>query len=243
MIDFDAAAIGYERPVLIAAAHRVRSGTISGRLRVMDFRRRTVEEVMVSDARYRLRHPIVLAFYPYVADGKGELVQELGASDLEAPPIAGVGTSFEEAYANWADQFHTHIQTLLSKRPWEMTDEERKNMATVERMIDVPMYNRESPYTYRQIGTVTRRRPIPDRVQWEDGVVESVSLHQMPAEFAAFQNGQRFEAITVRDSTTGQLQRVTYVGRLDPLSLPADDQWEKTPTFAAAPKVSWDAID
>jgi hypothetical protein len=208
-----------------------------------DILRKTLDEVKIGDARYRFRQAITLTFYPYISNGEGELIPEPSQIDLDGFVLTSRGKSLSEAIENWKAEFHTHVQSLLDKRPWEMSENETKDMASIERMIDLPAYLREAPYSIRQIGTVTRRRPIPDRIRWEDGQTEHVNLHQMPAEFAAFRNGQRFEAITVRDSTNGRLRRVVYVGRLDRLNDPVANRWEKTQTFGSIPEGNWNEID
>jgi len=241
MIDFDVSVL-LKLPALVAP-QEMGSGPLAVMQLATDILRKTLAEVKVGEARYRFRRPITLTYYPYTSEGVGELIPEPGQSDPEGLGLTGQGKTFEEALDNWATRLHTHVQTLLSKRPWEMTEDEAKDMATVERMIDMPAHHRETPYFTRQIGMVTRRRPVPDRIQWEDGLVEHVNLHQMPVEFAAFVNGQRFEAITVRDTSNGHLQRVVFVGRLGRLATPKADRWEKTQTFKEIPEGSWDEID
>lgn len=241
MIDFDISSICLDRPGFVSP-HAVGHGAFGLSRHAADVLRRTVETVAIGETRYRLRNPVTLTFYPYIADGAGELIQESGLTDFEGLYFTGRGTSFQDAFDDWSMRLHAQVQALLAKRPWEMSEEERRELASVERMIDLPTYYRETPYSFRQIGTVTRRRPLPDRIQWEDGLTEHVNLHQMPADFAAFQAGQRFEAITVRDSVTGDLKKVVYVGRLDRLATVPADRWETTQTFQAAPEGSWEEI-
>jgi hypothetical protein len=204
---------------------------------------RTLVEVKVGEARYRLRKPLTLTFYPFVNGGMGELIPEPDFENPDGWPFIGIGITLEEAINDWKEKVHMLVQNLLNKRSWEMTPQEMQEMDAIERTIDIPAYHRETPYRTRQIGTVTRRRPIPDRIQWEDGLTEYVNLQQMPPEFATYVNGQRFEAITVRDSMNRRLLRVDYIAKLGRLMSAPADQWEKTQTTLNTPAVDWNEID
>jgi hypothetical protein len=205
---------------------------------------RTIEEITVGEATYRLRQPLTLIFSSPVSGGRLDLIPHPDGEGTFALDITGYGATFDEAQANWVERFHARIQTLVAKRPWELTAEEAEETAAFERTIDLPTYRRDTPYPARQIGTVTRRRPIPDEIQWEDGQLEHVHLSQMPAEFAAFPAGQRFEAIVVRASGTGNLLRAVFVSPLPPLpeSSPSQAEWEALPNTTDAPRVSWDEL-
>jgi len=242
MIDFDTTSFGYARAAMVAPISR--GYDIFGVTRhATSTLRKTFEEVRVGEARYRLRSPLTLTFYPFVLVDKGELIPEPDSAAPDGWSIIGTGVAFDDAFQDWSAKLHMIVQNLLAKRPWEMTQEEVRNMASMERMIDIPAYHRETPHSMRQIGTVARSRPIPDCILWEDGLVEHVKLYQMPPDFATFVNGQRFEAITVRDSMNGELQRVSYVGKLGRLKAVPPEQWEKTQTFLESPVVGWDEID
>ena len=243
MIDFDGVSTGFDRPAIVSAANQHGYGAFGVARHVTDILRRTLEVVIVGEAKYRLRNPLTLTFYPYVSEGVGELIPEPDKAGPEEPNITGLGMTYEEALEDWTAKLHVQVQGLLAKRPWEMTPEESKEMASIERMIDIPAYHRETPCKYRQIGSVTRCRPMPDRIRWEDGLVEHVNLHQMPPEFATFLNGQRFEAITSRDPMNGHLLGVVYVGKLDRLKKVPAERWNKVQTFLEAPEVGWDEID
>jgi hypothetical protein len=40
---------------------------------------------------------------------------------------------------------------------------------TIEQLVDVPASRRETPHVVRQVGWLTRRRPIPDRLHANHG--------------------------------------------------------------------------
>jgi hypothetical protein len=229
-------------PALVRPADPLFAGSLTaaarsgGRGDFFDVLRREVKAFRVGRACYRLRTPLLAAFYPRL-DGEAGLLT-VTPSWL---PVVGSGASLEEAWQDWTARFHVRFQTLLAKRPWEMDAAERGEWETIEQLVDVPVYRRETPLVVRQIGWLTRRRPVPDRIRWEDGRQERVTLAQMPPEFAALHEGERFEAEVERDSLTGRLIRAVVVRRLPPLRRAAKDEevWASLPTSAEAPAVEW----
>jgi hypothetical protein len=160
-------------------------------------------------------------------------------------PIVGSGGGLDEAWRDWAEQFHVRFQTLIAMRPWEMQPDQSEEWERIEQMVNVEAYRRETPYVIRQIGELTRRRPIPNTIRWEDGRQERVALEQMPPEFASLHEGQRFEAEVMRNALTHQLIRAIVVRRLPPLRTTFADKavWESLPTTKQATPVDWDEFE
>lgn len=241
MLFQDLATVAHVRPAdplpggWMAAA--TRSG---GRGDFFDVLRREFGDIQVGSARYRLRSPLLASFYPMINGPVGRLM--VTPAQL---PIVGSGAVFDEAWRDWADQFHVRFQTLLAMRPWEMQSEQSDEWERIEQMVDVEEYRRQTPYVIRQIGVLTNRRPIPDQIRWEDGRQERVWLEQMPPEFAALHECQRFEAEVVRDAVTGGMIRVIVVRRLPALRTTTADAalWESVPTTAEAKPVDWDEFE
>ena len=211
-----------------------------GRGDFFDVLRREIRAFHIGRASYQLRTPLLAAFYPRI-DG------EVGRMNV-APSwlsIVGSGRTLDEAWQDWANRFHVRFQTLLAKRPWEMDANEKSEWEKIEQMVDVPAYRRETPYVVRQIGWLTRRRPIPDHIRWENGRQERVDLMQMPPEFAALHEEDRFEAEVERQAVTGRLIRAVVVRRLPPLHQTGDDgkMWSLLPTTAEASAVDWDEFE
>lgn len=211
-----------------------------GRGDLFDVLRREIRAFHVGMASYQLRTPLLVTFYPRIDGEVGRL--NITPSWL---PIAGTGRILDEAWKDWAGQFHVCFQTLLAKRPWEMDADEKSEWEKIEQMVDIPAYRSRTPYVVRQIGWLTRRRPIPDRIRWEDGRRERVDLMQMPPEFAALHEGDRFEAEVERNSVTGCLIRAVVVRRLPALRGASADEkvWSSLPTTAEAPAVEWDEFE
>jgi len=213
-------------------------GGIRGSL--FDVLQRTVEEVRIGEAVYHTRSPLLATFYPRTRGVNGELA--MTPCSLQ---IVGIGKNFDEAQRDWSNQFHVRFQTLLAKRPWEMTVEEKEGWGRIELLVDVAAYRRETPYVIRQIGVLSRRRPIPNQIRWEDGRHERVWLEQMPPEFAGLHEGQRFEAEVVRDAVTGRMIRAIVVRRLPALRPTSADAalWKSVPTTSEAKTVDWDEFE
>src|SRR5579883_187318 len=207
---------------------------------LFDVLRRVITAFHIGRAKYQLRTPLLTTFYPRIDGETGRLsVTPLWLS------IIGSGGTWDEAWQHWAGQFHVLFQTLLAKRPWEMETDEKGMWERIEQLVDVPAYRRETPYIVRQIGWLTRRRPIPDRIRWEDGRRERVDLMQMPPEFAALHEGDRFEAEVERHAVTGRLIRTIVVRRLPPLRPTNADEkvWSSAATTTQAPAVEWDEFE
>lgn len=129
-----------------------------------DVLRREVNEIQVGVARYRLRSPLLITFYPRLEGPDGRLT--VNPSPVQ---IVGSGVNFDEAWSDWSAQFHVRFQTLYGMRPWERQADERDEWEKIEQMVDVSAYRRETPYTIRQIGifypatTDTRPNPLGGR--------------------------------------------------------------------------------
>jgi hypothetical protein len=211
-----------------------------GRGDFFDVLRREVGDIRVGSARYRLRSPLLASFYPVIQGPEGRLMVTPALL-----PIVGSGAGFDEAWRDWAEQFHVRFQTLLAMRPWEMQPDQSEEWERIEQMVNVEAYRRETPYVIRQIGVLTRRRPIPNTIRWEDGRQERVGLEQMPPEFASLHEGQRFEAEVVRNAVTHQLIQAVVVRRLPPLRTTSEDEalWASLPTTKEAKPVDWDEFE
>jgi hypothetical protein len=166
--------------------------------------RQTYEELPIGRTTYRFRRPIRVSIVP-MSSGDFEAFDEVLGSRF-----AVSGTSYEDASRNWRDYLHVTFQVLLGQRPFEMNAEEREKWYLLESAIDVPHYLRTTPIEERRIGFVSRARPVPSRITWSDKSRDSVTLDQMPANFAAFCPGQWFEALAVRDRYSGRLIRVDH---------------------------------
>lgn len=206
---------------------------------IFDVLSRVVDCMPVGNTIYHFRSPSRATWYPRSRGEFGEVT--FCPCNLA---IVGRGKTFEEALTSWSEQFHTRFQTLLAKRSWEMTQQELEEWENIDQMVDIAMYRRETPQRVRRIGELTRRRPVPDRVRWEDGRQESVSVAIAPPEFAALHEGHRFEADVLLDSTTGKLLQIVFLKRLPALETEGDEElWESLKTTKDEPSIEWEELD
>lgn len=203
-----------------------------------DVTRRSLDVIRFGVTTYRLRRSTHGAFAPSLTDPTGEFLVE-GFSRS----IVGTGGTPDDAFRDWKTKFHTTFQRLYVLRPFEMQEADRRTWGTIENMIDIEQYRAAQPLIVRQIGTVTKARPYPLVVTWEDGTREKVHLERMPGEFATYKAGQPFEALVHRDPVSHKLIRVDFVKRLPGESLKKDASqalWDSTPTSATLADTTWD---
>lgn len=175
------------------------------RIFASDVIRSTVTELNIDGTRYPLRTSC-RATYILV---KGDFVVE-GFS----PRFAGHGKTEEMAREDWLRSVHLSFQSLLNKRGFEMTEEERKTWALLSSRIDVPVYRNQTPLVTREFGRISQARPYPLEIQWDNGIKESIQLDQvLSPDFITFKAGQPFEAVVSRHPVDGHLMRIVYITR------------------------------
>jgi len=194
-----------------------------------------VEEFRSADTWYRLRTPLDSESEQRAHDAWEFRVQEF------SPRFIGRGATCEEAIANWRSAVHTSFQSLVRLRPFRMTDEQKDEWSLLQRLIDVEHYWRTAPLTLREIGFVSLASGADRRITWLDGQrVEEVGLDRMPAEFAAFRQGDWFEAVVQREPETYGLRCVLHVRKTDPLHRMTEEelkQWyDSLPTTDSLPE-------
>lgn len=199
---------------------------------------RLISHVRIGPIVYKLRYTIVGKFS--TTTGRFSC-PELAAS------LVGHGATLERAYDDWVFEMHRRFQEIYLKRPFELNPEEARLWRRFEEIVDVAAYRLTVPLCLRQIGTVVALHSSPPsvRIQWEteNYTDKPISFDFLPAEFAAYRIGQRFEAIVRRESATYHLIDVLDTKRLmtpPPLS---DEQleefWLSIPTTNSLPSTDW----
>ena len=219
---------------------RTYSGS-GGRLgsQFFDVTYRPINEIEVGITKYPLRSPRTGSFLPGQSGKPGEF-----HVDGFSPRFVGQGRTVDEAFNDWRDRVHYAFQDLVSKRPFERSEQEHRTWEVLESQIDMPVYKNNTPITVVQVGSISRARPWPDRIEWEDGSMETVSLAQMPGPFASYKPGQWFEATVLRDPISSRLIVVSYVQRIRSPQMmtdrKADEIWRSIPTTKDLPDEDWD---
>ena len=195
-----------------------------------DIARSTLTDIRVGNTVYPLRHPCEANFIP----GVGEFLV-----DGFSPVFVGRGATPMKAQRDWATAVHSAFQELQHKRPFEMTPEDTKKWSVLSSRIDVTVYRNRTPVQIRQFGKIERARPYPDKIVWENGSHDVVSLNQIDSpDFITFKPGQPFEAVVARDPITFNLLRILYIQRRSSATrLPSCEEAALLDTIGSAKKL------
>jgi hypothetical protein len=192
-----------------------------------------LSEVRIGETFYRLREPVRGEFLP-CDDGTCEFWV-----DGFSPEFVGRGARADDAFRDWRDQVHEVFQDLYGKRPFEMSPEESQRWQVLEDTLDVVGYRNETPVVVREMGEVIQVRPQPRRIRWINGRTESVTLDNMPGEFASYKPGQPFEADVERDPLTWRLLKVRFIRRITAIHPMARGElekfWQSLPVTSSLP--------
>ncbi|MCF7961027.1 MAG: hypothetical protein K9M08_09805 [Pirellula sp.] len=171
----------------------------------IDFRSSVIRQVEVGGVLYPLRKPFTGRYHRYLE----QLIVE-GVS----PQIVGRGESENMAKEDFCLQIHSAIQDLLAKRPFEFTDRDKQLFATIDRFVDVTVFRNTHPIQVRQFGKISKVRPFPEEIEWENGTRDlvPVSLVVTP-EYVNYKLGQPIEAIVQRDPMTFRLRRIIHINK------------------------------
>jgi hypothetical protein len=176
-----------------------------------DAMRSMLNEIRVAGVIYPLRQSCATDFIPVIGDF---LVEGF------SPTFVGHGTTPAEARENWALLVHATFQELQYKRPFEMTQEDIKRWSVLSSKIDITVFRNNVPIHVREFGKiVSRRLSYPNKLQWENGIKEDITLDQVDSpDFVTYKEGQPIEAVVARDPLTFKLIRIIDVRRRSSVS-------------------------
>jgi hypothetical protein len=172
-----------------------------------DVLKQEFSRLQYGSAVYEFRHNVVGQWLPRLVQGGYEFYLD------PLPQIAGHGATMAEAQDEFLAIFHERVQELLSKRPFEMTKQEKSDYAAINSVIDIAFYQQHLPVRLRQRGKLVSKRHGNLTVIWEGLGQEQVSGKLFPADFAAYREGQQFDAIVLRDRQSMNLIQVADVER------------------------------
>jgi hypothetical protein len=184
------------------------------------------------NAVYEFRHNVIGQWIPRLAQGGYEFFLE------PLPQLAGHGATMAEAQDELLAIFHERVQELLSKRPFEMTSQEKSDYAAIDSVVDLAFYQQQLPVRLRQRGKLVSKRPGNWTVIWEGLGQEKVDGKLFPVDFAAYREGQRFDAIVLRDRQSMNLIQVADVERTTASQSTEEELqefWKSLPTTADLP--------
>jgi hypothetical protein len=166
-------------PVLQSVCAASLDERLAERTRIsVDVTRRSLSIIRFGRTTYHLRQPAQGVFAP---SPTGTVGGEFVVEGFDRA-IIGSGSKPDDAYNDWVTKFHTTFQRLFVMRPFEMNDADGHVWGLIEGLIDVERYRASQPLVVRQVGKVSRARPYPQVITWEDGTRERVHLKRMPGE-------------------------------------------------------------
>jgi hypothetical protein len=171
----------------------------------VDFRAAVIPQVIVGGVSYPLRRMFVGRYYRFL---------EQLIVDGVSPLIVGRGTSENKAKEDFCLQIHGAIQDLLGKRPFELSNQDTQLLSIIDKFIDVTVFRNTQPIQVRQYGKVTRARPYPEEIEWENGTRDFVPVNVvLTPEYVTYKPGQPVEALVERDPMTFRLRRIVHINK------------------------------
>ncbi len=164
-----------------------------------------LSEISLGTIRYPTRRPVNLTYLP----GKNELL----ANGL-SPAFTGNGPTVEEARLDLLMKLSIRFQELVVKREFEMSADEKRDWALLDSVIDSTVYRNTQPIFLRQLGVISKARPIPSQITWDDGSKEDIGIEKVAdPDFFGLKIGQPIEAFLRRDPLTFQILSLEKVNR------------------------------
>jgi hypothetical protein len=206
---------------LVASADlSITQNAVTSRLRRLpDYNSVQLSRIDVGDVTYPIRRTLQGRYYRSL---------EQFLVDGWSPAVIGHGESESIAIKDFELRVHSLVQELLAKRPFEFSEDDKQALAQVERYIDLTVFRNTHPVRTRQFGIVSKVRPFPTEIKWENGSIDAISLESVAnAEFVNFKAGQPLEAIVERDPRTFRLMRIVHVVKRSP-----PRQWTKQEELA-----------
>ena len=191
--------------VAVADFSIVNNPKLSNRAVAVDYRATVVPQVNVGGVSYPLRRMFVGRYYRYL---------EQLIVDGVSPLIVGLGASENIAKEDFCLQIHGVIQDLLGKRPFELSNQDTQLLAIIDRFVDLTVFRNTQPIQIRQYGRVSKARPYPEEIEWENGTRDFVPVSVvLTPEYVTYKPGQPIEAIVERDPMTFRLQRIVHINK------------------------------
>ncbi len=121
--------------------------------------------------------------------------------------------------------------------------EDRRDWAVLESHLDLRSYTRDRLITTYQRGEVMEADGDIWTVHWFDGRVEQIDLQEAPDDFAAFEQGDHFEAFVSLDPATS---RLAHMYTAHPVEPPVDsdlEAWHRAVNSAVPARLPESTID
>ncbi len=181
---------------------------------------RKVVDLPVGPVTYQLRRPLKAHISPSADHG-----WEFSFDQFE-PRFIGKGDSIAAAHRDFLNQIHSAFQSMVRMRPFQMDNTQSADWQMLESLIDVNRYWDSVPVALLETGVVSGITADGWEIVWLDGERrELIPIERTHPEFAAFKEGQWFEALVERQPKTYQLQKLRYVRSIEPIRDMSEDEF------------------
>ena len=182
-------------------------------------------DMRIGETYYRLVGPAAVSYVPR-AEGWTCYVHGLTG-------WLGSGGTPEQAFDELKVQLHTAFQTLLRKRPFEMTEEERSKWVQLTGLIDLLYYKTTTPVITHEIGRVSFDQIArPHHVEWINGTRYRIDPERVPGELMSCRTGQWIEAIVRWNPVSHAILGIDSIHKIS-FRIPSESElnsiWEAMP--------------
>lgn len=189
------------------------------------------QDVRVGKACYRFIRPARINYLP--AD-RGWICYVSGLTSY-----LGNGETPEQAFEELKVRIHTAFQTLLTKRPFEMDEDEHSRWVELTSVIDLLHYKTTTPVTTYEIGQVSFAKVAhPHLIKWINGTRYRIDPHKVPGELMSYRPGQWIDAVVRRDPVSHTVVEIESVRRISfrvPRKSELKAAWEAMPEAKLEP--------
>jgi hypothetical protein len=164
-------------------------------------------DMTVGRTYYRFVRPTVVNYIPS-AEGWVCYVSGLGGQ-------LGGGDTPEGAFEELKVQIHTVFQTLLEKRPFEMSEDEHSQWVQLTSIIDLLYYKTTTPLTTHEIGQVSFGMVNrPHHIEWINGKVDRIRPERSPGDLMSCVPSQWIEAVVRRDPLSFEILEIESIRKI-----------------------------
>jgi hypothetical protein len=183
-------------------------------------------DIRIGETYYRLIGPAAVSYIPR-AEGWACYLNGLTG-------WLGNGGTPEQAFDDLKIQLHTIFQTLLRKRPFEMTEEERSRWVQLTGVIDLLYYKTTTPIITHEIGQVSFGKiDHAHHIEWINGTTYLIDPEKAPGELMSCRTGQWIEAVVRRNPLSHTILEIESIRKINFFRMPGESElksgWEAMP--------------
>jgi hypothetical protein len=127
----------------------------------------------------------------------------------------GGGDTPDGAFEELKVQIHAVFQTLLEKRPFEMSEEEHSKWIQLTNVIDLLHYKTTTPLITHEIGQVSFGMvDRPHHIEWINGKVDPIRPERAPGDLMSCAPSQWIEAVVRRDPLSFEILEIESIRKI-----------------------------